>query len=119
MIWVVLGTQSSRLHKTTKRYFIVAGETPAFLETITRRVAAGWLVLPFQGERITVTFDRHPKMENIPVSRQQSVSKPIRKHKMTQSNPIHCCLSATQPFGYLRCSPTALTYGRLSPIYLI
>ncbi|MDR0610897.1 MAG: hypothetical protein LBG58_12355, partial [Planctomycetaceae bacterium] len=28
------------------------------VQTITRRVAAGWLVLPFQGERITVTHKR-------------------------------------------------------------
>ncbi|MDR0608722.1 MAG: hypothetical protein LBG58_01265 [Planctomycetaceae bacterium] len=34
--------------------------------TITRRVAAGWLVLPFQGERISVTIDRHPQTENAP-----------------------------------------------------
>jgi hypothetical protein len=26
--------------------------------TITRRVAAGWLVLPFQGEKMTVTHKR-------------------------------------------------------------
>jgi hypothetical protein len=34
--------------------------------TITRRVAAGWLVLPFQGERmtITITINRHPQTEN-------------------------------------------------------
>jgi hypothetical protein len=30
--------------------------------TITRRVAAGWLVLPFQGERMTV----NPQTENAP-----------------------------------------------------
>jgi hypothetical protein len=35
---------------------------------ITRRVAAGRLVLPFQGERMTVTIDRHPQTENTPHS---------------------------------------------------
>ncbi|MDR0610524.1 MAG: hypothetical protein LBG58_10475 [Planctomycetaceae bacterium] len=28
------------------------------VQTISRRVAAGWLVLPFQGERMTVTHKR-------------------------------------------------------------
>ncbi|MDR0608906.1 MAG: hypothetical protein LBG58_02255 [Planctomycetaceae bacterium] len=32
--------------------------------TITRRVAAGWLVLPFQGERTTVLINHHPQTEN-------------------------------------------------------
>jgi hypothetical protein len=35
---------------------------------ITRRVAAGRLVLPFQGERMTVTIDRHPQTENTPAN---------------------------------------------------
>ncbi|MDR0608755.1 MAG: hypothetical protein LBG58_01455 [Planctomycetaceae bacterium] len=28
------------------------------VQTITRRVAAGWLVLPFQGERMSITHKR-------------------------------------------------------------
>ncbi|MDR0609621.1 MAG: hypothetical protein LBG58_05880 [Planctomycetaceae bacterium] len=33
---------------------------------VTRRVAAGWYVFPFQGERITVIIDRCPQTENAP-----------------------------------------------------
>ncbi|MDR0610959.1 MAG: hypothetical protein LBG58_12665 [Planctomycetaceae bacterium] len=37
------------------------------VQTITRRVAAGWHVLPFQGERMTITINRHPQTENAPI----------------------------------------------------
>ncbi|MDR0610500.1 MAG: hypothetical protein LBG58_10355 [Planctomycetaceae bacterium] len=35
--------------------------------TVTRRVAAGWLVLPFQGERMIVTIDLTHKWKTLPV----------------------------------------------------
>ncbi|MDR0609817.1 MAG: hypothetical protein LBG58_06885 [Planctomycetaceae bacterium] len=34
----------------------------------TRRDAAGWYVLPFQGERITVTIDLAHKRKTLPIS---------------------------------------------------
>ncbi|MDR0611444.1 MAG: hypothetical protein LBG58_15155 [Planctomycetaceae bacterium] len=48
------------------------------VQTITRRVAAGWLVLPFQGERITVTIDCHTQTENAPI-RNQSINQSINQ----------------------------------------